>query len=503
MDNKTNISFVAEAFKDKIIDYFHRKGVVFKLDPPEINKLEFKYRICFKKRTEIRKIRQYARDAQLYLKVERFDIVENDSSAYIVLSIFVPRNNNLLNIFSSKEYLEAANSMAIAHPLGLDQSGKPIIADLKKYPHLLVAGASNSGKTVSLKCLLISLTMFYTPQKLKLLVADGAEDLNQFADLPHLSHPLIKDFETFFTVMLILKDEMERRLCIKNKPEFEKNSEIVCVIDEFSSFIAGTNDKKKIDLLTETLNEILRRGRHARIHIVLAAHNPTRLNVKIDTCDIPARMIFRVANNFNSRTAMGVGGAEKLKGNGDMFFSMNGEIQHLQGFFISDEKIKANLSKIRKRYNPRQTVSFDQVLRNIHSVLSSTPNFYITDEDLSRKKSELMGSSSIIDTTKAIAISQNNDDDAFFAKVAFWALQQDSISSNRIIEEFNIGWRKAKKIIDRLHEMVIVDDLESKLPRNILPKSIEDLPIELINILKLNGYSDADINNIFTNKITN
>ena len=106
---------------------------------------------------------------------------------------------------------------------------------------------------------------------------------------------------------------------MKQTDEFMQLPSIIFIIDEFNSFVSGSiSDKRRLGLLTEAISEILRRGRHSKIHLILAAHNPTKQRMRIDMGDIPVKFVFRVPNVHDSVTILGEGGAEKLRGEGDM-----------------------------------------------------------------------------------------------------------------------------------------------------------------------------------------
>lgn len=142
-------------------------------------------------------------------------------------------------------------------------------------------------------------------------------------------------------------------MSIKNSEEVSRLPALICVADEFLSFISEIGHKKRINLAAKTISAILRRGRHVKIHLVLAAHNPMQKNMLIDLSDIPSRMAFRCTKYTNSITILGEGGAEKLRGNGDMLFrpANNIELQRVQGAFISPENIDEVLNQIRLNYD--------------------------------------------------------------------------------------------------------------------------------------------------------
>lgn len=487
---------LAGELKRKLIKSYRSKNVPLNIKDKGITiyKDRFKFEVKILPETRVDQIHKYARDVQMALKLPLFQVVEEGTSIFVIVADEIPKNNHLFQLLRSPEYAEAKKNMGIAHPVGVDFTGKPVIEDLEKYPHAMVSGATNSGKTVSLKCLLLSLIGKYSPKKINLLICDRASDLSQFTEIPHLSYPPIDDFKTFLSVMLILQDEMHRRLHMKRTLEFAQLPAIVCVIDEFHSFITGTNDKKLSKMVIDTLSDILRMGRHVHIHLILAAHNPTKQCIRIDMSDIHTKMVFRVSKPHNSVAALGEGGAEKLRGEGDMLFSRNGDLQHLQGAFISQDEVDMALNQIRSFYDNKSPKrhKFDCFSKGRYG-------FIITDADLQQKEAEIEGIQTVLPFTYT---GRNNRDsnDSLFAKVALWALGQTSISCNMITEVFNFGWRRANGFIKRLHDMGIVGDLDAKLPRQILPQFLRDIPNETIEFLMKYGVSENDIVTILGQK---
>ena len=186
-----------------------------------------------------------------------------------------------------------------------------------------------------------------------LLIADKSNDLTIFSDLPNLSYDIIHDFATLLRVVLALQAEMYRRINDKKLKFFAGYSHIVFVIDEFNGFVGEATDETEKHFFENAVSQILRMGRHAKITMIIAAHNPTRKNMLIDTSDMLVKVTFSVANVQNSVTAIGKGGAEKLKGNGDMLFKASGEIKHLQAPYISDKMIERTIKRRMQEIRPK------------------------------------------------------------------------------------------------------------------------------------------------------
>ncbi len=389
------LEYQAEELATKIIKRYKSYGIAIAIkdNGKKILKDRFIYRIKILPGTRKDAIEKYAEDVRMSLKLSLFQVIEENTSIFIVASKEFVLDNKLLRILASPEFAEVKTSkkIQIPHLVGLDATDKPVITDLTKYPHIMASGTTGSGKTVGLKSLLLSVILGCSPNKAKLLICDKASEFEQFAEIPHLSYPIITDSNNFLKVMLKLKDELLRRLSIKNSPEFLHLPAIVCVADEFLSFLSEIGNKKMINLAAETISTILRRGRHVKIHMVLAAHNPTQKNMLIDLSDIPSRMAFQCAKYTNSITILGHGGAEKLRGNGDILFrpSSNAALQHVQGAFIAPKDIKEVLHRVRLIYNNRspKKINHDQFINPKYG-------FVINEKDLN--KSEVAQSSSLI-----------------------------------------------------------------------------------------------------------
>lgn len=460
----------SEELAEKIEKCYRRYNVHIKITKCRFTdeKIVFKFKLL--KITTYNDVRKHERDVRYRLKLAEFYIDSKEENLYFIVSKGRKQTiQSLTKILDSQFYAESIKKLTIAHILGVDTTGRLIIQDLTKYPHAVIAGTTGSGKSVAIKSLIFSLLHSYSPERINLVLGDMAGDLSLFNDLPHLSCPVITNSNDFLEAMSQLKVELDRRIQLKGTMEYSKMPYILCVIDEFSAFISGEDAKQKVS--REIITEILRRGRHAKIHFILAAHNPTKANLKFDLADLPTRISFRVAQLSNSLAILNTGGAEKLSGKGAMIFksSQDDENHRIQGVYISDETLREELTGIH----------FNCLLRNYECQYKFTI-------DLSKKNCELLPNT-LIRNTK----SKNKNEK--LATVLAWALGQSTISSNEIIQRERCGWSTAKKIMTQLEDLGVVSPLEAKLRRDILPKSVDDLSDDLINILKDNGYTIDDI----------
>jgi len=485
-----NIYYDMEDMADELIgkiikryDGFH-VSIDIKSKDVEILNDRVKFKVKLLQGTRVENVRKYERDVKIALKLPLFQVMQEGLNIFIIASKFMNTNNNLLRILASPEYGLARKTMKIVHPLGFDPSGKPIIADLALYPHAMVCGTTGSGKTVCLQSLLAGLVCGYSPQKINLIICDKTDDLLRFANVPHLAHPIIDDFDTFLKVMLVLKEEMERRIKMKQSKMFTRLPAIVCVVDEFLAFISGSNDTGKLKLVRDTVSDILRRARHARIHLLLAVHNPTKQNMKIDMGDLPTKIGFRVPKYIHSVTMFGESGAEKLLGNGDMLFqsSQDGTLQRIQGANILPDEITSLINETtRKRENQSPEA-------NLNAILAEKYRFVIKEDDLQQIYSAVPSNTTVTPTQ-----AKSDVDNKLHAEIALWALGRDKVSCNMICEKFGIGWKRASIALDKLYQLGVIGDMYAKLPRAVLPILLCDLTPEAINFWKCGGYTTDDI----------
>ena len=447
----------------------------------------FKFRVKLKKGITVEKFEKSVLTVQYALKLPFLQAIRENGVLYLITSTPnpLPLNNSLELLLESPGYKEDFDKMHIVHPVGIDQNGNPIVCDLVEYPHVMVSGTTRSGKSTSLKCLLVSLLQ-YPSKYINIIMADRGNGLDAFENSAHLSYPIIHDPETLENVLLLLKDEMEKRnqLTFSDKALFKKLPYIVCVIDEFAWFVDEMKSEKAINII----NDILRFGRHCKIHFVLSIHDPKQDIAKIELGDIRVRLVFQTVNARKSSTAFGSGGAELLSGNGEMIFYHGGEQYHLKGFYIDDKDIRAELQN--------------------HSYLCSLNSatyprgkygFTITKEDIYRKNKDI--EPFVFEYTSEQTTKQRrNDNNEEFANIVLWALTQQSVSINAIQKRFSAGFDRAKSIHEKLLGYEIIGKSSAKQAQKVLPKSIENISTELRTFLA-KYVSKDDIENAINQRI--
>lgn len=435
------------------------------------------FQLKLKGGTREKQVFDRAHDVQLRLKLPLFLPIISNFRIYITVSDQKIAYDHLPKVLSDNKWKEKMEKMILPYTIGHDVTGGLVVADLSQFIHLLMGGATNSGKTVGLQALIVSIAYNKSPNRVNFILIDtGATNLMPFAGIPHLSCPIVRDSKTAYKVLFSLRAELERRIELQatNSDQFKKLPRLVLVIDEFPALLAGTDDKAILRTMTSNISNLLQRGRHAKIHVVLAAQNPTIQNMKVDLGNITARIAFRCAKRNFSETILGEGGAENLLGKGDLYLTAPRceGLQRVQGIFISPKELLQVVCCIRSKWK----------------AVLARQKFTINKENLQQVESDCMGNSA----GNSLAIKMDRSA-KLFAEVTLWALSQDSVSCNMISENFSVGWRRANGIIKKLNECGIVGDLDAKLPRKVLPTSVDEIPQKTMQILLDNGFSAEDV----------
>lgn len=356
----------------------------------------------------------------------------------------------LRQLMETPEYKKAKSPLSII--LGQDVAGAPAMADLANMPHLLIAGATGSGKSVMINTLLTGLLYRNSPAQLKLILVDPKRvELTLYNDIPHLLTPVIVEPEKTISALKWAVAEMERRLKLfsevgkRNINEYNslKKEEsmpfIVVVIDEMADLmmLAGA----EVEALIVRLAQL---ARAAGIHLVLATQRPS-VNVitGLIKANIPARIAFRVASNVDSRTIIDSGGAEKLLGRGDMLFSSadTPKPRRIQGVFTEEAETKPVTDYLREARQPQYN---EEVLAQPVSMGGGhTGDFSDADDDLFQDAAE-----TVIRTGKA--------------------------SASLLQRRLRVGYARAARLLDILEERGIVGPADGSKPRQVLVSSLNE-----------------------------
>lgn len=349
----------------------------------------------------------------------------------------------LSEIINSTEFLQSKSPLTAV--LGLDISGKPIVTDLRKMPHGLIAGATGSGKSVCINTILVSLLYKARPDELKLLLIDPKMvELAPYNQIPHLVSPVITDVKAATAALKWAVEEMERRYelfahtgvreinrfneqCEQHNQHADKLPFIVIIIDELADLMMMAPAD-----VEEAICRIAQKARACGIHLIIATQRPSvDVITGLIKANVPTRIAFSVSSQIDSRTIIDIAGAERLLGRGDMLFLENGSSKpvRLQGTFVSDEEI-------------------DQVVAHVRR--EQSPNYLFHQEEL----------------LKRAAVTEE-EDELFFEACEF-VVDQGSASTSSLQRRFKIGYNRAARLIDMMEKNGYISENRGSKPRDVL-----------------------------------
>ncbi|WP_102400688.1 FtsK/SpoIIIE family DNA translocase [Haloimpatiens massiliensis] len=348
-------------------------------------------------------------------------------------------------VIESEEFIGSNKSVTFC--LGKDISGKCVVADLSKMPHLLVAGATGSGKSVCINTLIISLLYKYSPKDVKLLLIDPkVVELSIYNGIPHLLIPVVTDPKKSAGALNWAVNEMTRRyklfadnsvrnidgyneLYSKNIVD-EKLPFIVIIIDELADLMMVCPGE-----VEEYIGRLAQMARAAGMHLVIATQRPSvDVITGVIKANIPSRISFAVSSQIDSRTILDSSGAEKLLGKGDMLFYPVGESKpiRIQGAFISEEEVENVVQFIKDKH-----------------------------EDIDYKEE-------IIEQINSSVSKKNNDEDELLDTAIDIVVQEGQASTSLLQRKLKIGYNRAARIIEQLEDKGIISGRNGSKPRQVL-----------------------------------
>ena len=352
-----------------------------------------------------------------------------------------PQVVGLRDVIGSPEFKESNSSLAIG--LGKDISGNPVIADIGKMPHLLVAGATGSGKSVCINTIINSLLYKSTPDEVKLLLIDPkVVELAHYNGIPHLLSPVVTDPKKAANALNWAVAEMNKRyksfaeLGVKDITSYNEKSEtklpkIVIIIDELADLMMACANE-----VEDYICRLAQMARAAGMHLIIATQRPSvDVITGVIKANVPSRIAFAVSSQTDSRTILDMGGAEKLLGKGDMLFYPLGAAKpiRLQGAYISEE-------------------DSDKVIDFVKSQV----------------KEEVQYEDEIIQTISKTTNIKNDDVDEFLEDAIAFVVQSGQGSSSMLQRKYKIGFNRAARLIDSMEERGIVGPSEGSKPRKVL-----------------------------------
>lgn len=384
----------------------------------------------------------------------------------------------------------ARSGAALPLGLGKDLTGQPYVTDLTKMPHALIAGATGSGKSVCLNTIITSLVYKNGPDRLRLLLIDPKMvELSAYSDLPHLRHPVVTDPKDAAGVLKWAVLEMERRYAllsangVRSLMEFNARVEnevplrrpdpdgpegdedrwvykdgplpyVVVVVDELADLMMQVQAD-----VEKPLAQLAQKARAIGIHLLVATQRPT-VNVVtgLIKANFPCRIAFRVASKTDSRTILDQNGADSLLGHGDMLFLPPGQsgLVRMQGAFISTEETEALMGWYREQADTLEAIKA-RVTRREEDILETLRAVEGADDD---DGGAIVG-----------------DWDDLFREAAEACIQQGGGSTSLLQRRLRIGYGRAARIVDQLHDAGVLGPPDGSKPREVLvgPEGLDEI----------------------------
>jgi len=362
----------------------------------------------------------------------------------------------LKELLESKEYEQRKHNLMIA--LGKDVAGKVWFADLPKMPHLLIAGATGSGKTVCINTVILSLLYQNTPENLRIIMVDPKRvELTLYNGIPHLLTPVITDAAKTVNALRWTINEMDRRFDVLSKAAKrdiasynqvaqEKLPHIVFVIDELADLMAAAASEVEAGII-----RLAQMARAVGIHLIVATQRPSvEVITGLMKANIPARIAFSVASLIDSRTILDCPGAEKLLGRGDMLY-LTAELskpKRLQGAFVSEEELK----------------------RVVDFLKGDEPPEYV--DDITTHGASGGGSSG----GNSNSLFGGNDYDSLFEEAKRVVIESGKASASLLQRRMKVGYARAARILDEMEEAGIIGPADGAKPREVFTEHLMPSP---------------------------
>ena len=443
----------------KLQDTLHNFGVNVTVTNVSCGPTVTRYELQPEMGVKVSKIVNLADDIKLNLATPDIRI-EAPIPGKAAVGIEVPNKENhavmLRELLQSQKFQTAKSKLAFA--VGKDIAGKPVVTDIAKMPHLLIAGATGSGKSVCINTLIVSILYKAKPEEVKLIMIDPkVVELSVYNGIPHLLIPVVTDpkkaagalnwavtemmgrYNTFAEFGVRNLQEYNRKVDDMRIPEGEERPErmpqIVIVVDELADLMMVAPGE-----VEDAICRLAQLARAAGIHLIIATQRPS-VNVitGLIKANMPSRIAFSVSSGVDSRTILDMNGAEKLLGKGDMLFYPQGyqKPARLQGAFVSDEEVSAIVDFLADK-NPGTQYNA-QIEQQVNTVSLS-----------------------------AGGASSGDDRDVYFVDAGKFIIEKEKASIGMLQRMFKIGFNRAARIMDQLCDAGVVGPEEGTKPRKVL-----------------------------------
>lgn len=446
------------------IDY----GIKAKVIEVHVGPAVTQYEMELERGTKVNKVLSISREIALALAAKEVRI-EAPIPGKNTVGVEIP--NQTIMAVSMREIMEDLErnpkykDSKLAAPLGRDIMGNVKCVEINKTPHMLVAGATGSGKSVCINNIILAILMRATPDEVKMVLVDPKKvEFNVYEGIPHLLTPVVTDPKKASAALQKIVVEMDDRYeTFKNsgtkniqtyndyvEKELKKNPNcgltkmpfILVVIDELADLMLVA--AKEVE---ESIMRITQLARAAGIHLIVATQRPsTDIITGVVKSNIPTRISFAVSSSIDSRTILDMVGAEKLLGKGDMLYKPmdDNTPTRIQGSFVSDDEIERVVNFVKENCNPPK---YNEKFTNLDSASSSEGNYSV----------DASGNGGGVK-------------DVLYDEILNYAIRMGQISASLIQRKYSIGYNRAARIMDQFEEQGIVGPAKGSKPRDVLVK---------------------------------
>ena len=466
MGSKKTIRGGARALTDvatKLQKTLYSFGVSAKVENVSVGPAITRYELKPAEGVRVSKIANLADDIALNLAAETIRI-EAPIPGKQAVGIEVPNTEketvHLRDVLESDEF--QGNKSKLSVGLGKDVAGNTMVADIAKMPHVLIAGATGSGKSVCINTIITSIIYNSKPSEVKLLMVDPKiVELSVYNGIPHLLIPVVTDPKKAAGALAWAVQEMENRYGVfaakgvrdlkgynaaiekenKTKPDEEKAGklpQIVIIIDELADLMMVA--AKDVE---DAICRLAQKARAAGMHLVIATQRPSvDVITGIIKANVPSRIAFAVSSQVDSRTILDMAGAEKLLGKGDMLFYPSGSPKptRVQGAFVSDDEVEKIVDFVKSNGEANYNNDIIESIENSNK------------------------------TEKELALEQEADDDTdpFLMQAIEEVIASGQASTSYIQRKFKVGYARAGRIIDQMEERGVISGYQGSKPRQVL-----------------------------------
>lgn len=479
--NKTGLKGGKRAVADtatRLQKTLYSFGVSAKVENVSVGPAITRYELKPAEGVRVNKIANLADDIALNLAAESIRIEAPIPGKHAV-GIEVPNTENevvhLRDIIDTTEFEKHESNLAFA--LGKDVAGKAVVADIAKMPHVMIAGATGSGKSVCINTLITSIIYKSKPSDAKLVMIDPkVVELSVYNGIPHLLIPVVTDPRKAAGALAWAVQEMENRYAtfaakgvrdlkgynqaVAKTDGIGKLPHIVIIIDELADLMMVA--KKDVE---DAICRLAQKARAAGMHLVIATQRPSvDVITGLIKANIPSRVAFAVSSQVDSRTILDMVGAEKLLGKGDMLFYPAGAPKptRIQGAFISDSEVESIVNFLKA--NGEVTYNED--------IIESIENSNKTDKEIAQQAEE-----------------DDDDTDPFLMDAIDVVVETGQASTSFIQRRFKVGYARAGRIIDQMEERGVISGYQGSKPREVL------MTKERLAELKMGATGEAHVSN--------